>query len=286
MAATSAISSPSRSPISSSVPARCRCRHYLRLSRIEPTISDWEKHCRWIETELGQLIPIIDVASALREFEAGRTIIFHALRDRVPALDRFALDIEAEIGHNVTADAFITPPNSQCWEPHYDVVDLFVVQIHGSKRWQLWEPTVAVPLPTHCPDQNEATRRAAGHHPRRRRRLVRTAWNTPCGIDRRRRQRPCHGLDQRDHLARCDSHDARSSSSRAGHAGVAAGRPQQRPVAARRGHGRHVDSPRRHARRIWPRGRCPPHCRPLASTAIDPCRSADRSDHRRGSIPA
>lgn len=130
--------------------------NFLRLSRIEPTISDWEKHCRWIETELGQLTPIIDTDSAIREFERGRTIIFHSLRERVPELDRFGLEIEREIGHRVTADAFITPPHSQCWEPHYDVVDLFVVQIHGSKEWRLWEPTVAVPMVTHCPDQSEA----------------------------------------------------------------------------------------------------------------------------------
>ena len=130
--------------------------NHLRLSRIEPTISDWEKHCRWVETELGQLTPIIDVDSALREYAGGRTIIFHALRERVPALDEFCLAIEQEIGHGASADAFLTPPHAQCWDPHYDVGDIFVVQIHGSKRWRLWPILDEVPLSTHCPNQTNA----------------------------------------------------------------------------------------------------------------------------------
>lgn len=131
--------------------------NYLRLSRIEPTISDWEKHCRWMDTELGQPTPIIDVESALREYRNGRTIIFHRLRDRVPELDAFCAAIEGEIGHGTSADAFVTPPRSQCWDPHYDTADIFVLQIDGTKEWNVWDRAVPVPLPTHCPDQHATT---------------------------------------------------------------------------------------------------------------------------------
>jgi ribosomal protein L16 Arg81 hydroxylase len=41
--------------------------------------------------------------------------------------------------------AYITPGNAQGFTPHYDVHDVFVLQIAGRKRWQLYEPVIPLP---------------------------------------------------------------------------------------------------------------------------------------------
>lgn len=40
----------------------------------------------------------------------------------------------------VGVNAYLTPPNSQGFAPHYDDIEAFVLQIEGRKRWRLYKP--------------------------------------------------------------------------------------------------------------------------------------------------
>lgn len=40
----------------------------------------------------------------------------------------------------VGANAYLTPPNSQGFAPHYDDIEAFVLQIEGRKKWKLYKP--------------------------------------------------------------------------------------------------------------------------------------------------
>ncbi|XP_034109529.1 bifunctional lysine-specific demethylase and histidyl-hydroxylase NO66 [Drosophila albomicans] len=40
----------------------------------------------------------------------------------------------------VGANAYLTPPNSQGFAPHYDDIEAFVLQVEGRKRWRLYMP--------------------------------------------------------------------------------------------------------------------------------------------------
>ncbi|XP_055855007.1 bifunctional lysine-specific demethylase and histidyl-hydroxylase NO66 [Episyrphus balteatus] len=40
----------------------------------------------------------------------------------------------------VGSNAYLTPPNSQGFAPHYDDIEAFVLQIEGRKRWKLYNP--------------------------------------------------------------------------------------------------------------------------------------------------
>ena len=40
----------------------------------------------------------------------------------------------------IGANAYLTPPNSQGFAPHYDDIEAFVLQIEGRKRWRLYKP--------------------------------------------------------------------------------------------------------------------------------------------------
>jgi hypothetical protein len=77
----------------------------------------------------------------------GATLVLQALHRTWPPLVRFGARLAAELGHPVQINAYVTPPQNQGFAPHYDVHDVFVLQIAGSKRWTIHEPVLADPLP-------------------------------------------------------------------------------------------------------------------------------------------
>ncbi len=62
-----------------------------------------------------------------------------------PLLD-FSQQLSAELGHAVQVNAYITPPASRGFADHYDVHDVFVLQISGEKRWSIHGPVHPSPL--------------------------------------------------------------------------------------------------------------------------------------------
>ena len=52
----------------------------------------------------------------------------------------FSQDLAADLGHPVQVNAYVTPPQSRGFSDHYDVHDVFVLQIEGEKRWPIHAP--------------------------------------------------------------------------------------------------------------------------------------------------
>lgn len=48
--------------------------------------------------------------------------------------------LETFFGCVVGANAYLTPPNSQGFAPHYDDIDAFICQVSGRKRWRVYAP--------------------------------------------------------------------------------------------------------------------------------------------------
>ena len=82
----------------------------------------------------------------LRAMDDGATLVLQALHRTWPPLVRFAATLSAELGHPVQINAYITPPENRGFAPHYDVHDVFVLQVAGRKHWTIHEPVVPDPL--------------------------------------------------------------------------------------------------------------------------------------------
>jgi hypothetical protein len=79
-------------------------------------------------------------------FAEGSSIVLQALhRTHAPVID-FAQALGTDLGHPVQINAYLTPPQSQGFSAHYDVHDVFVLQIAGQKRWQIHPPVHPHPL--------------------------------------------------------------------------------------------------------------------------------------------
>jgi hypothetical protein len=76
----------------------------------------------------------------------GATLVLQALHRSWPPLVTFGSRLAAELGHPVQINAYITPAQNQGFAPHYDVHDVFVLQIAGRKRWTIHQPVVLAPL--------------------------------------------------------------------------------------------------------------------------------------------
>jgi lysine-specific demethylase/histidyl-hydroxylase NO66 len=57
-----------------------------------------------------------------------------------PALRAFTRRLTDELGHPAQVNAYITPESSRGFEPHYDVHDVFVLQVSGEKHWSVHAP--------------------------------------------------------------------------------------------------------------------------------------------------
>ncbi|TQM62044.1 cupin domain-containing protein [Humibacillus xanthopallidus] len=82
----------------------------------------------------------------LRLFAAGATIVLQGLHRTWGPLIDFTQQLADELGHPVQANAYVTPRQSTGFSDHYDVHDVFVLQVGGEKRWRLRPPVHPAPL--------------------------------------------------------------------------------------------------------------------------------------------
>ena len=82
----------------------------------------------------------------VRLFADGATMVLQGLHRVWPPILAFSQQLAAELGHPVQANAYVTPPQNQGFSDHYDVHDVFVLQIAGEKRWSIHAPVLEAPL--------------------------------------------------------------------------------------------------------------------------------------------
>lgn len=102
----------------------------------------------------------------LREFAAGATLVLQALHRSWGPVQDFAAALADDLGHPVQVNAYVTPPQNQGFADHYDVHDVFVLQVSGEKRWRIRPPVLEAPLRDQPWEQRRAAvERAAGEDP-------------------------------------------------------------------------------------------------------------------------
>src|ERR1041384_6119288 len=82
----------------------------------------------------------------LREYRAGATAIFQALHLQSASVAAFCCQLQDELRAGVTANAYLTPPQSRGFAWHADHHDVFVVQIAGRKDYSLVQPGARKPI--------------------------------------------------------------------------------------------------------------------------------------------
>ncbi|MDR6863104.1 ribosomal protein L16 Arg81 hydroxylase [Phycicoccus sp. 3266] len=92
---------------------------------------------------------IADQASddaVLSHFADGATLVLQGLHRTWEPVVRFSQSLAAGLGHPVQVNAYVTPPQNTGFSDHYDVHDVFVLQVAGEKRWRIRPPVHPLPL--------------------------------------------------------------------------------------------------------------------------------------------
>ena len=83
--------------------------------------------------------------SLLSEHRAGATLVFDQVDRQHAPLDRALARCEVDLQLPCRANAFLTPPGQQGFHLHYDTHDVVVLQISGTKRWQVCNNPLPLP---------------------------------------------------------------------------------------------------------------------------------------------
>jgi len=88
----------------------------------------------------------LDVARVYQLFEEGATLTLAFLDTVLPSLEQLCRQIEIELSMPLQANVYLTPPDEQGANVHYDTHDVFVLQVSGSKQWTIYDAPLPLPL--------------------------------------------------------------------------------------------------------------------------------------------
>ena len=91
---------------------------------------------------------IVDIKKLLGLFNSGATLIINAAEAAIPSLTGCCRELEREWECHVQANIYITPSQGQGFAPHFDAHNVFILQIHGSKTWSLFDVPFPSPVQT------------------------------------------------------------------------------------------------------------------------------------------
>jgi ribosomal protein L16 Arg81 hydroxylase len=88
----------------------------------------------------------VDLARLYQKFADGGTIGFNQLHTFVPRLHDLCRSLERELSCRFQTNIYMTPAGSQGFPPHYDSHDVFILQVHGTKHWQIFDTPIELPF--------------------------------------------------------------------------------------------------------------------------------------------
>jgi ribosomal protein L16 Arg81 hydroxylase len=91
----------------------------------------------------------------LEHYRNGSTIVLNSLNQRWEPLRGFGHGLGADLSSRIQMNVYLTPAGGQGFAPHYDMHDVFVIQVHGTKQWRLSRPPLELPLQSQPYDKSQ-----------------------------------------------------------------------------------------------------------------------------------
>lgn len=94
-----------------------------------------------------------EAMSALYDAYADGCSIVLNLEARCKAVDALCRSLQERFGRRCSSELYLTPRAAQTFPPHYDLHDVIIVQLDGSKTWKVYDPVVPNASISHAPDR-------------------------------------------------------------------------------------------------------------------------------------
>lgn len=79
-------------------------------------------------------------------YRNGSTIVLNSLEQCREPLRRLSESLGAELSARLQMNVYLTPAGAQGFASHYDMHDVFIAQVHGTKHWRLASQPYELPL--------------------------------------------------------------------------------------------------------------------------------------------
>jgi Cupin superfamily protein len=119
-------------------------------------------HQQWLDISKGDHHPAVNElfnergiipARVISYYQQGYTLALNRAQHQWPAIHLLCKNIEESLSRytyplpfgTVYAGLFLTPPDAQGLSLHYDMVDVFILQLEGSKQWSIYNQSEMFP---------------------------------------------------------------------------------------------------------------------------------------------
>jgi ribosomal protein L16 Arg81 hydroxylase len=82
---------------------------------------------------------VVDPEKVYALYRAGATVTWASVNQILPKVREFVRVVSQTMAVRTDAVAFLTPQGKKGYPAHHDGVDLFIIQLSGSKHWRLWD---------------------------------------------------------------------------------------------------------------------------------------------------
>lgn len=89
---------------------------------------------------------LLDPTLIAAEYTAGATISLQGAHRYWQPLTELCRSLEAALSHPFQANAYLSPPGATGLQVHHDTHDVFVIQVEGSKHFDVYDPAVLLPV--------------------------------------------------------------------------------------------------------------------------------------------
>ncbi len=90
---------------------------------------------------------LVDGDAVAAAYAEGSTLVLQSLHRMWPPVGALCRSLAGELGHQTQCNAYVTPAGSaRGFDFHHDTHDVFVLQVEGSKHWQVHAPVIELPV--------------------------------------------------------------------------------------------------------------------------------------------
>ncbi len=100
----------------------------------------------------GQVSGFIEREHVRRLMTDGCTFVMESCQRLHPAIGHLSRSFEQVFHCPSPVNLYVTPPSAQGFQPHFDVQNVFVMQLHGTKKWRVFEPHISRPVSSQAVD--------------------------------------------------------------------------------------------------------------------------------------
>jgi ribosomal protein L16 Arg81 hydroxylase len=130
----------------------CRLREpYIRMARPSGPVNS-SRYLRPHRVSSTSLTGVMDVSRVASEFSRGATILLDGIDHYHSGIKSVCEALIRALNGPADAVAIITPRGAQGLATHYENTEVFVIQLHGSKTWKIYNQIKPLPMSAHVVD--------------------------------------------------------------------------------------------------------------------------------------